>query len=188
MAIHRLRFRWPAALPVMVITVFLNACSDSPAPTPILTNTPTLAPTATPTKAGTPTPAPTATQTPAPTATPTKAGTPTPAPTATQTPAMDRAALVTLYEAMDGVNWKNNTNWLSEAPLGEWYGVITGLSGRVTELDLSENQLRGAIPPKLGNLANLTKLYLSENQLNGEIPPDLGDLANLRYLSLWGTN
>ena len=115
MAIHRLRFRWPAALPVMVITVFLNACSDSPAPTPILTNTPTLAPTATPTKAGTP----------------------TPAPTATQTPAMDRAALVTLYEAMDGVNRKNNTNWLSEAPLGEWYGVITGLSGRVTELDLS---------------------------------------------------
>ena len=38
MAIHRLRFRWPAALLVMVITVFLNACSDSPAPTPILTN------------------------------------------------------------------------------------------------------------------------------------------------------
>ena len=99
---------------------------------------------------------------------------------------MDRAALVTLYEAMDGVNWKNNTNWLSEAPLGEWYSVITGLSGRVTELDLSENQLSGAIPPELGNLANLTKLYLSENQLSGAIPPELGNLANLRYLSLRG--
>ena len=36
-----------------------------------------------------------------------------------------RAVLVTLYEATDGANWNDNTNWLSAAPLGEWYGVTT---------------------------------------------------------------
>ena len=30
----------------------------------------------------------------------------------------DRAALVALYEATDGPNWVNNTNWLTDAPLG----------------------------------------------------------------------
>ena len=29
-----------------------------------------------------------------------------------------RAVLVTLYNATDGPNWKNNTNWLTDAPLG----------------------------------------------------------------------
>ncbi len=33
-----------------------------------------------------------------------------------------RAALVALYEATDGPNWVNNENWLTDAPLGEWFG------------------------------------------------------------------
>ena len=48
----------------------------------------------------------------------------------------DRAALVTLYEATDGPNWANNENWLTDAPLGEWYGVSVSDTGRVTGLDL----------------------------------------------------
>ena len=35
----------------------------------------------------------------------------------------DRAALMALYNATDGPNWVDNTNWLTDAPLGEWYGV-----------------------------------------------------------------
>ena len=127
----------------------------------------------------TPTPVPTDTPTPAPTATQTLT------PTDTSMPAADRDALVALYEATGGVNWKNNANWLSKAPLGEWYGVITDLSGRVTELHLSENQLSGAIPAEVGGLTNLTGLDLRGNQLNGEIPAELGGLTNLRELYLW---
>ena len=37
----------------------------------------------------------------------------------------DRAALVALYSATDGASWKNSANWLSDAPLDEWYGVTT---------------------------------------------------------------
>ena len=55
----------------------------------------------------------------------------------------DLDTLVALYHATDGANWTNNRNWLSEAPLGEWFGVTTDPNGRVTELQLEHNQLRG---------------------------------------------
>ena len=98
----------------------------------------------------------------------------------------DREALVALYNATNGPNWANNENWLSGAPIGEWYGVRTDDNGRVTWLFLYENRLSGEIPPELGNLANLETLGLSNNRLSGEIPPELGSLANLEDLSLSG--
>ena len=48
----------------------------------------------------------------------------------------DRAALVALYNATDGVNWKRNKNWLSDLPIGEWYGVVTDNNHRVVQLRL----------------------------------------------------
>ena len=39
---------------------------------------------------------------------------------------------------------------------------------------MSNNQLTGAIPAELGNLANLESLSLSLNQLTGGIPAELG--------------
>ena len=96
------------------------------------------------------------------------------------------AALVALYEATDGANWTSNDNWLSNAPLGEWHGVITDRNGRVTGLDLRENQLTGEIPAELGSLSNLEWVYLHGNQLRGTIPPDLGSLTNLELLDLIG--
>ena len=101
-------------------------------------------------------------------------------------PETDRQALIALYDATDGENWRNDTNWLSDAPTGEWSGVTTNAEGRVIELDLDGNQLSGEIPPELGNLANLERLFLDGNQLSGEIPPELGNLANLERLFLSG--
>ena len=98
----------------------------------------------------------------------------------------DRAALVALYNATDGDNWKNKTNWLSEEPLNNWDGVTVGNSGRVIKLDLRANGLSGGIPSELGNLSNLTQLHLYSNQLSGEIPSELGNLTNLTELSLTG--
>ena len=111
----------------------------------------------------------------------------------------DRAALVALYNATDGPNWVDNTNWLTDAPLGEWYGVSTGRSGRVVRIDLRgewdweaeqpiPHGLRGPIPPELGDLARLEILELGNNALWGPIPPQLGSLTNLRWLHLGGNN
>ena len=96
----------------------------------------------------------------------------------------DRAVLVVLYEAADGPNWANNENWLTDAPLGEWYGVETDRSGRVVDLSMASNALSGPIPPELGDLYNLTLLDLGGNRLTGSIPPELGNLANLDWLQL----
>ena len=100
--------------------------------------------------------------------------------------ARDRAILVELYVETDGDNWRDNYAWLTDAPIGEWVGVTTDADGRVTELHLGDNQLSWAIPPELGNLANLEVLDLSSNGLVGEIPPELGDLTNLGWLDLSG--
>ena len=89
-----------------------------------------------------------------------------------------------LYNATNGSSWQDNTNWLSDRPLGEWYGVSTDADGRVTQLLLGDNQLIGSIPPDLGNLANLGELRLYDNQLSGTIPSELGNLANLETLFL----
>ena len=94
------------------------------------------------------------------------------------------AALAALYEAANGANWKNNDNWLSDRPIGDWHGVTTDRNGRVTELDLSENQLTGSIPSELGSLSNLTQLYLWGNSLSGGIPQELGNLTSLEILAL----
>ena len=107
----------------------------------------------------------------------------------------DRTALMALYNATDGPNWVDNTNWLTDAPLGEWYGVDTDAAGRVVRIDLMgqwdreggksiPHGLWGTIPPELGSLANLEELHLRLNELSGAIPPELGNLANLEELHL----
>ena len=121
--------------------------------------------------------------------------------------AAGRAALVALYNATDGPNWRNNTNWLSTKSLSTWYGVtvsnweVTGLNlsgnklsgtipselaslSHLRDLWLQNNSLTGPLPPELGNLFHLRKLGLSDNSLTGPLPPEWGKLANLHYLSL----
>ena len=68
--------------------------------------------------------------------------------------ASDRAALVALYNAMEGGSWSTRTNWLSGRSLDEWYGVTTNNGGRVTGLNLSSNSVYGALPAELGDLGN----------------------------------
>jgi len=64
-------------------------------------------------------------------------------PYCTSAGAKERAALVALYETTDGANWKRSDNWLTESPISTWYGVSTDANGRVTELFLARNGLRG---------------------------------------------
>ena len=99
-------------------------------------------------------------------------------------PLSDRENLEILFEATGGPNWTNNENWRTDAPLGDWYGIEVDDQGRVIDLDLRENGLRGRMPRELGNLINLERLDLAKNDLEGSIPPELGSLADLTRLYL----
>ena len=92
----------------------------------------------------------------------------------------DRAALAKLYNATAGGNWENSSNWLTDRPMREWYGVTNDAQGRVIGLYLAHNQLIGPIPTELGSLSNLIWIELRSNELSGPIPSELGDLSNLR--------
>ena len=100
----------------------------------------------------------------------------------TSTTGTDRAALVALYNATNGPNWANDTNWLTDAPLGAWHGVSTDASGRVTALRLYENGLSGSIPSEMGNLTSLEELILVGNGIT-EIS-GLSEVVSLRVLGL----
>ena len=104
----------------------------------------------------------------------------------------DAATLAAFYNATDGPNWRDNTRWLTDAPISDWSGVTVsnivngGAVGEcvVRRLDLSYNQLSGEIPAELANLAHLQYLNLNGNQLSGMIPIELGKIPNLRSLDL----
>lgn len=97
--------------------------------------------------------------------------------------AQDSLALVALYNATNGPNWANKTNWLT-GPVSTWQS-ITVTAGRVTQINLASNGLSGTLPAELGNLTNLISLYLNTNQLTGSIPAELGQLASLQQLYLY---
>ena len=107
----------------------------------------------------------------------------------------DRAVLEAIYRATGGSGWANSTNWLTGAPLGEWYGVETNAQGRVTGLrlggwdndaqDFVDHGLTGLLPPELGVLSHLRRLEIGGNAgLTGPIPAELGSLAHLEELNL----
>ena len=93
----------------------------------------------------------------------------------------ERGALVALYNATGGLNWTND--WLTDNDISTWHGVTVS-DGKVTGLDLNQNNLTGMIPTELGNLTNLENLNLTGNQLSGAIPTELGNLTNLENLNL----
>ncbi|CAN0085093.1 unnamed protein product [Pylaiella littoralis] len=99
----------------------------------------------------------------------------------------DRDALIVLYHATDGPNWNQKTNWNTDADLSVWHGVKVNGDDRMVKLYLRDNNLRGPIPPQLGNLSALETLEL-RNKLHGLIPPELGALSELRQLLLYANH
>ena len=111
----------------------------------------------------------------------------------------DRAVLAALYNATDGPSWVDADQWLTDTPLGDWYGVKTNQARRVVDLDLSgrwsgegrlsiPHGLSGSMPAELGTLGHLVSLDFHLNHLTGPIPAELGNLPQLRYLDLGRNN
>eukprot|EP00816_Leptocylindrus_hargravesii_P012141 CAMPEP_0196801142 /NCGR_PEP_ID=MMETSP1362-20130617/830_1 /TAXON_ID=163516 /ORGANISM="Leptocylindrus danicus, Strain CCMP1856" /LENGTH=237 /DNA_ID=CAMNT_0042171911 /DNA_START=91 /DNA_END=801 /DNA_ORIENTATION=- len=87
------------------------------------------------------------------------------------------SALVAFYDAMNGNEWDNSTNWLSDAPVCQWYGIDCNNNDEVIEIDMYSNNLQGSIPSEMRWLSNLERLDLPRNSLTGSIPSELGLLS-----------
>jgi len=96
-------------------------------------------------------------------------------------PTVERAVLDTLYSSTSGVAWTNNIGWGGAVGTEcAWYGITCdGAGGHVTKINLSYNNLAGALPALQG-LTALEYFDVDSNQLAGSIP-NLSSLTTLRH-------
>ncbi len=98
----------------------------------------------------------------------------------------DFHALVAFYNSTNGDAWLNNTDWNDATiPIGDWHGIDTNPDGCVKNLNLSNNNLTGTIPPEIGTLTELVSILLGNNQLSGSIPTEVQNLTKLQTLWLF---
>ncbi|MCY3679621.1 MAG: Ig-like domain-containing protein [Gemmatimonadetes bacterium] len=99
-------------------------------------------------------------------------------------PLPERTVLQAIYDAGGGALWKDNTNWLTDAPLAEWFGVHLNDDGQVVHLLLTDNGLIGTIAPEITSLTHLESLHIGLNDLAGPLPPEIAHLKRLKSLEL----
>lgn len=98
----------------------------------------------------------------------------------------DCEALLALYDSTDGKNWITKENWLVTPPCSEtagWFG-ISCQGGRVSEINLQENNLAGGLPDDLQSLGQLKVLNLFSNTITGTLPTSLMALDTVTFLHL----
>lgn len=123
-----------------------------------------------------------------------------------------RKALIEFYNATDGDNWSNNTNWCSDKPLSEWFGIRTEGRKYPREINLESNGLKGQIPEDFfshagpityfnvcqneltGPICDLSKAFdlgaflVASNQLTGELKPEIFDYPCFYCFDCSGNN
>lgn len=97
----------------------------------------------------------------------------------------DSLALVAIYQATKGENWKYT--WKPELPLSDsnWPGVLFDtVDGelRVVDLSLLDYNMEGSLPNEIGWLTEIIKIKLQRNKLTGPLPASINRLTNLTHL------
>lgn len=98
-------------------------------------------------------------------------------------PEKEKNALLSLYNQLDGANWKGSYSWnITESP-SSWKGV-TIEQGHVVKIQLDGVRLKGELPASIADLTELKELWLSSNQLSGTLPDALFTHKKLQVLVL----
>lgn len=106
----------------------------------------------------------------------------------------DWYTLKEFYTNTDGDSWANNSGWVdhiathnsppTDCDFTNLHGITLNNEGRVTRIELRNNNLTGEIPYSIGTINSLSWLRLSTNNLSGSIPTSIGNLNNLVGLYL----
>ncbi len=100
----------------------------------------------------------------------------------------DSLALVDLYHALDGPNWRNNSGWLVDM-VEFWYGVdeveeVNDDEWRVTRLEIRSNRANGEIPESIDGLAYLERITADQNPISGPFPIGLTRIETLQRIRM----
>eukprot|EP01133_Synstelium_polycarpum_P003788 gene3788-4368_t len=102
------------------------------------------------------------------------------------TSALEKDALIKLYQSTIGEEWHRSDNWLQGDPcLDAWFGVDCSTTGSIIQLNLPSNNLVGTIPSQLSQLVHLESIILDYNVLSDSIPSQLFiNMDNLTSIQL----
>lgn len=103
----------------------------------------------------------------------------------------DFNGLIQFYQETNGNNWTTKTGWQdgvdgNDCDVCQWYGVVCNSAGRVTGLNLPNNNLSGPIGSSVLNIAWLDRLNLYNNNFSGNLPTSPTQVNLLSYLDLGG--
>lgn len=99
---------------------------------------------------------------------------------------LDSVSLIMFYNQTNGADWNQNTGWIT-GNLDTWYGVDVK-NNRVDSINLTSNNLIGALPNAFGYVDELTFISLAENVLQDTIPSSFEDLNKLVTLELYANS
>ena len=103
----------------------------------------------------------------------------------------DSLALVAIYNAGDGANWKASRKWKLDEPMNTWPGIKLNEDGRVIEMSITNGTVTTVdweIPEALADLTELSTLQIVGSKLKGEIPEFLYGMTKLAVIRLNSNN
>ncbi len=83
---------------------------------------------------------------------------------------IDYNALAALYFSTGGAEWLDNSGWLTECDVCDWYGITCDSDKRIIEIKLPNNGLTGGLNGEIFGISTVEKIDLSNNSLSDELP------------------
>jgi len=100
---------------------------------------------------------------------------------------IEKAYYLPLVDSMYNLEkhfWLNFTEVIEFTTKNIYYGYKGKILNYMSGIDLSNNNVLGAIPPEFGNLSEILSLNLSHNNLTGSIPATFSNLKHIESLDL----
>ena len=96
----------------------------------------------------------------------------------------DSTQLVALYNSTSGASWTTRTNWTTNE-VRTWFG-ITERGGRVTRIELPNNNVSGTVPASITTMNALKVLNVSSNRIT--TVPNFSTVPAITTLDVSGNN
>ena len=100
-----------------------------------------------------------------------------------------KTALMKIYDAMDGPNWKIDTKWGLSMDLNSWPGVIWYPQTHELKLVFNNFGLKGELPDCFDGLTSCVSFKMQDEPgVTGTLPPSFQKLKNLGDLTICRTS